>query len=411
MKLPRSMIERFVLDFVTYHLAALRGQGGGNETGGNTSPQTGLSIPQKNREQLWTTSFHADPWFMDSLELITLAGMMAESFHIHRVGIEDMLLAKPSLKDWSELVETSLQHYNRELTFFTSGSTGRPKAVTHRTRLLEEEVDHLAETVTKSLSKAGQGPPREILSTVASNHIYGFLFTILLPLTLDIPVRPLSGLSLNLDAGQILVTIPNLIRSWHTRSPLAPKQGMVLTSTAPLDRDLAQWLDSGPIPWMEVYGSSETSGIAYRQRAEDSFTLLPYWTPSPDGQSLSRQGLEEPADLPDLVEWDTRTTLRPLERRDQAVQVSGINVFPREIARQLETNPLVSAARVRPMETPGGTRLKAFIVPADPAAPTQETEQRLRSWAASRLPGTSRPAKYSFGPRIPANAMGKEQDW
>jgi 4-coumarate--CoA ligase len=397
MRIPRGYVASFIIDFITYQLSSLRGG------------QSILPLMPGNSEEAEAkiTPFTKAPWFMDSLELVTLSGMIAEVFHVREVGIEDMLLAQPTVDGWTEVLETSLAHYDQKLTFFTSGSTGTAKAVTHNTALLREEVATLAGMVRELIP----GTPKRILSTVPRNHIYGFLFTIMLPLELDIPVTRISGLTMNLEDGDILITIPNLLQLWWQNQSTPPEHGLIVSSTAPLGAELASWLDTGRVAWMEIYGSSETAGIAHRTSADPYFTLLPYWTPGKDSQSLERPGLDAPVPLPDLVDWNGPSKLRPMGRQDQAIQVGGINVFPTSIAQSLESLPEIAAARVRGFQTPAGTRLKAFLVPRQTSIPHQELETRVRQWASEHLPAASRPGVYTIGVKIPQNSMGKDSDW
>lgn len=67
----------------------------------------------------------------DSLELLSVATRLSEMLHIHQSGIEDYLLVKHQIDDWTSVAFTSLQRFSSELTFLTSGSSGTPKPCTH----------------------------------------------------------------------------------------------------------------------------------------------------------------------------------------------------------------------------------------------------------------------------------------
>ncbi|MDR2134827.1 MAG: AMP-binding protein [Treponema sp.] len=69
------------------------------------------------------------------------------------------------------------------ILMYTSGTTGKPKAV--RQRLTEFETDNAF-----ILSKWGEEwLSRKVCSTVSQHHIYGILYTILLPFTAAVPFR------------------------------------------------------------------------------------------------------------------------------------------------------------------------------------------------------------------------------
>jgi 4-coumarate--CoA ligase len=186
------------------------------------------------------------------------------------------------------------------------------------------------------------------------------------------------------------------------------------SSTAPMPAELAQELTAAGLARLtEVYGSSETSGIGWRHDPSQPFELMPFWTLGPDGQSISRGG-GAPLPFPDLVAVKGDRLVRPIGRRDGAVQVGGINVFPERVRDALLACPGVADAAVRAFAVDGDAarqRLKAFVVPDAAGADAAELEEALRRHAAEKLSGVERPAAYAFGPELPRNAMGKLADW
>ena len=118
--------------------------------------------------------------------------------------------------------------------------------------------------------------------------------------------------------------------------------------------------------------------------------------------------------MPDTVQWVDATHFYPEKRKDFAVQVGGVNVYPERIAACIETHPAVEQCVVRLMQPEEGGRLKAFIVPA-PAVPHAEREQMFgaafRHWLAERLETAARPKSITLGNQLPRNAMGKLTDW
>jgi acyl-coenzyme A synthetase/AMP-(fatty) acid ligase len=97
-------------------------------------------------------------------------------------------------------------------------------------------------------------------------------------------------------------------------------------------------------------------------------------------------------------------------RRDDAVQVGGMNVFPARVAHVLMLHPHVREAAVRLMRPDEGQRLKAFVV-AQPGTDVDALRAALPAWAAERLATPERPAAWTFGPRLPRQASGKCADW
>jgi acyl-coenzyme A synthetase/AMP-(fatty) acid ligase len=165
---------------------------------------------------------------------------------------------------------------NRDETvimMYTSGTTGRPKAV--QQRLTEFEIDNAF-----ILSKWGEEfLSRKVCSTVSQHHIYGLLFAILLPFTAGVPFRRFrirypEELEALTDDAYMIITVPAFLKravelgsaepdakgSFRLRSP------WIFTSGGVLDPDTARKTDGILGFWpLEVYGSTETSGIAFRQ--------------------------------------------------------------------------------------------------------------------------------------------------
>jgi len=359
---------------------------------------------------------------VDSLELMGLGTALAEALHLQRGGIDEKLLARPCVGDWIASARAGLDAAASALTFRTSGSSGSPKRCTHALAVLEQEVAALAPLVPGR---------RRVLSAVPSHHIYGFLFTVLLPQRLAgasavdagarrapvevIDVRgagpaALAGLA---RSGDLVVAHPGW---WEAaaRVLLAFDADIVgVTSTAPCPDALAATLAAAGLRLLQVYGSSETAGVGWRERADRPFTLLPYWTRTEDAASLARtlpDGTVRPYPLQDRLDWSDATHFLPAGRIDDAVQVGGMNVFPAWVADVLALHPQVREAAVRLMRPDEGRRLKAFVVPRS-GADVDALRADLPGWMAERLTAPERPVAWTFGQRLPRQASGKPADW
>lgn len=382
--LTKVQLQKFIRDFLSYHLSSLRGG-------------SALEISEDDLSQKFTGS----PFFMDSLELVTLTGMICDSFRVQETGLEDLFLARPSILQWSELLEKSLELYNGEFNFFSSGSQGKPESTLHRSEDLAEEVGFLAELVSRQLT------PRRVISLVPSNHIYGAIFTIFLPQQLGIPVQRVQDISGKLKEGDVVVTIPSLVTQWETRSLSFPRNVLVISSTAPLENRLSQWLTNRGASFLEIYGSSETAGIGYRDTPAAPFTLFPYWERI-SGTVIQRSSTPKAYPIPDVIQWQDDLRFFPGGRKDRFVQINGINVSPSEIAERFRSHPDVEDAAVRSFSSSVGPRLKIFI---RTLRDTDGLEAVLRDWSSRNLPSHQRPAHYSFGTEMPKNSMDKPSDW
>jgi 4-coumarate--CoA ligase (photoactive yellow protein activation family) len=213
--------------------------------------------------------------------------------------------------------------------------------------------------------------------------------------------------------GDLVVAHPLWWQAAAQSTPAFPADVIGVTSTAPCPDALADSLAAAGLRLLQVYGSSETAGVGWRDRAGAPFALLPYWTRTDDSASLARtlpDGTVRDYPLQDRLDWPDATHFLPAGRIDAAVQVGGTNVFPAYVADVLMQHPQVREAAVRPMRPDEGQRLKAFVVPA-PGADTDALRAALPAWAAQRLTTPERPVAWTFGPRLPRQASGKAADW
>jgi 4-coumarate--CoA ligase (photoactive yellow protein activation family) len=349
----------------------------------------------------------------DSLELLGMGTALAEALHLERGGVDERLLARPCLRDWAAAARDSLRTSDSEITFRTSGSAGSPKRCTHAHGLLWQETIELARLLPGR---------RRVLSLVPGHHIYGFLFTVLLPRALGIvevlDLRTATPATLLREArdGDLVVAHPGWWEQLARLGPRFPSGVVGVSSTAPCPDALARELADAGLRLLQVYGSSETAGVGWREQAGAPYRLLPHWSRSGAPGELLRKlpgGAEARYPLQDKLEWEDERRFRPSGRIDGAVQVGGTNVFPSYVAEVLAMHPGVKEAAVRPMRPDEGSRLKAFVVPAEASgeAGLASLRSELLGWCAARLSTPERPAAISFGARLPRQASGKPADW
>lgn len=260
-------------------------------------------------------------------------------------------------------------------------------------------------------------PPARIISLVPAHHIYGFIFSVMLPQALNIPViRGFSAyaalLNGTLAAGDLLITIPALLQQFESRLLMAPEGVSLVCSTGPSPSQIMQRLQQSGIVTTEVYGSSETAGIGVRADPGSHYKLLPRWQRRSD-QLLFDRLAKADVSLPDNLQWHDSEHFEPGGRVDLAVSVKGINVFPAEIARKLAQHPQVLDARVRLMSEQASRGLKALLIVAAPLSKENENKliQDIKSWAIKQLSAPELPINYRVTTAIPLNDMGKEIDW
>lgn len=398
--LSRPALARVLRGLLTAELRAARGRR--HEVG-----RAG-EVPPPER---WTDALPLGPGGLgcDSLDLLALAAAANEMFHLHEARIEDDLLSSALFGAWLDAVEGAWRAGVGRVTFTTSGSTGRPKRCTHDAGHLDTEVDALADRWSGR---------RRVVAFAPAHHIYGFLFAAMLPDRLAVPCRDAEGVGLgalaaDLRPGDLVVSIPERwaflergARSWP-----ADVEGVV--STAPCRPEVLAGLAEGGLARMtEVYGSSETAGIAWRSAPDDPYALMPQWrlVEPCDGEApaLVHAGGATHA-LMDRIAPAGPRAFRLLGRRDGLVQV-GVNVSPAAVAERLRGRPGVRWAAVRLMRPEEGLRLKAHLWPED-GVDGDALRREVERWAAARLTAAERPAAITVADGPDAEPPAKGFDW
>ncbi|RZA31081.1 MAG: 4-coumarate--CoA ligase [Lysobacteraceae bacterium] len=354
----------------------------------------------------------------DSLELLGLAAAMEDVLGIGCIG-QERVLAHPRLGAWLAAAASGLENGSGVIGFRTSGSSGAPKTCSHSLANLWQEAGVLDSLFPET---------KRIVGLVPSHHIYGFLFTVLLPRALGLDPAALCDLrgaspgavARQLRPGDLMVGFPDFWRAFAPVAGALPQDVTGVSSTAPCPDEVARAVAHGGVKRLvQVYGSSETAGVGWRDRPDEDYRLFPYWETTDDPAILCRTGEDGSRAayaLQDRLAWSAPDRFRPAGRIDHAVQVGGTNVFPAYVADVLRMHPDVEDATVRLMRPDEGLRLKAFVVPRggvseEGGVGASALRRELDAWIAERLSTPERPAAYSFGAALPRQSSGKLSDW
>ena len=389
---------------------------------------------------------------VDSLDLLSLQGAVAEALDLRSHEELMVLHEQPSLKGWTQAARLRLQREDSTVAFASSGTTGKPQRHAHRLSALEQEMDAMADVLEAHPSGTAFAQGGRILSAVRSQHIYGFLFTVLLPHRLshrlshrpghrlshqpdhpaghptpeviDLVGQPAAVAAALARPGDLVVGFPSWWQQALRPAGLWPPDVIGVTSTAPCPPETsALAAERGLARWLEIYGSTETAGVAWREEAQGPFRLHPFWRraqgasacactgedPSADElERCSPEGVWGPArPAPDHLQWTDATRFRPAGRRDGVVQVGGVNVDPKAVQTHIAAHPAVAEVAVRPCSQGGDLRLKAFVVPRSAI----DLIPILHEWCRAHLPPAARPVDIRLGATLPRNEMGKLRDW
>lgn len=310
------------------------------------------------------------------------------------------------------------------LVLFTSGSTGEPAAIRKSLRQLDAEVDALETAFGALLGDA------TVHGTVSHQHIYGLLFRILWPLSTR---RPFARArlayteqltTLGPESVAVIASPAHLKRLPETQDwrSLAHVLRVVFSSGGALPVDAAHDVQRlwRQVP-IEVFGSTETGGIAWR-RADGSRAA---WQPLPGVEwRLPGDTLEvRSPHLPDM-DWfatsdrahasgDGRFQL--LGRADRIVKIEERRISLDAIEARLRESGWLGEVRLVPL--PGARVLLAAVaVPTGTGRELLDGEgrvafvQRLRGWLTGHCDPIALPRRWCFLDALPADARGKTRE-
>lgn len=314
------------------------------------------------------------------------------------------------------------------LVVHTSGSTGAPQAIPKTLHQMAAEVDALERQFGLRLGTA------DIVATVSHQHIYGLLFKVLWPLARG---RAIHAASLNypeqlaalpVRGPLVLVASPAHLKRMPSHLDWSAAAGAlcaVFSSGGPLTADaaLAAGALLGQAP-LEVYGSSETGGIAWRQQqagGAGAWQALPgvFWRISADGGLLEVRSPHLPdtnwMTLSDRAQaWDAKRFLLQ-GRSDRIVKIEEKRVSLDALEAALQADELVAQAKVIVSDEAGGQRtlVAAFIVPSKKGQDLLAQQgkaamsQRLRLALADSVEAVALPRRWRYLDGMPVNAQGK----
>jgi acyl-coenzyme A synthetase/AMP-(fatty) acid ligase/3-hydroxymyristoyl/3-hydroxydecanoyl-(acyl carrier protein) dehydratase len=320
---------------------------------------------------------------------------------------------------------TALDRNADALVVYTSGSSGEPVSIPKKLGQLFAEID----TQLGLWEEMFEGAV--VHATVSHQHIYGLLFRVLLPLAAGRPFAAERLLypedmiaALYACAGTVLIVSPaHLKRLPETLPWESVRVGLrgIFSSGGPLpDEALSDCRGCfGQVP-VEVYGSSETGGVAWRRRESTDvrrWKLLPGVEMRPMQDEVQVRSPHLPngdwftlSDRVSLCEREGEFEL--LGRADRIVKIEEKRVSLSAVEQALKCCDLVVDARVMPLS---GERvvLGAVVVPSEKGWALYRAEgkralnARLRVWLAREIEASVLPRRWRFSWAMPVNAQGK----
>jgi acyl-coenzyme A synthetase/AMP-(fatty) acid ligase len=226
----------------------------------------------------------------------------------------------------------------------TSASTGEPKSFPKTWRTLNGGSQR-AQAAIRDALRAPTAP--WILATVPPQHTYGMEFSVLLPLIGGMAVhaaRPLfpadvAAALAELPQPRILVSTPLHLRTMVESQQSFPPAALIISATAPLDRDLAIAVErrlGGRL--LEIFGSTETCAFACRRTAsEDAWSLFEgvQLQPRADDTVVDAPWFAAPVVLQDIVGLQDGGRFIVLGRSSDMIEVAGKRASLADLTRRL----------------------------------------------------------------------------
>ena len=298
-----------------------------------------------------------------------------------------------------------------KVSFYTSGTSGTPKCITHNFSTLLKEAASLENLFGGQLKSA------RMIGTVPHHFIYGLIFRYLWPLTAKrvFYTEPLvDGYAImnQLSDGAIyaLVSSPSLLE----RLPADDFKGLgglslIFSSGSFLRYDVAlRW--ASPV---EVYGSTETGGIAWRRQFIGGEAWMPFPCVSISTANNHCLKVESPfvakgcGVTSDVIKLLANRSFELMGRVDRIVKVEGRRVSLSEIEAIVQAHPAVLKCVITQLDGVG--RLAAIVVPrfTNGTLDYQTMVSEIKLSIGKRHDTVVVPRRWKFLPFFPTDSRGK----
>ena len=309
-----------------------------------------------------------------------------------------------------------------KIFLYTSGSTGKPKAVPQRLKEIEADNAFIISKWGKEITS------RKLITTVSQHHIYGFLFGISLPFSLGTPFRrhriefPEEFEKMTDESYIIIATPAFLKRTCEVEEKLSMKNVWIFTSGGAVSPELAvqcsKLFDFYPL---EIYGSTETSGIAYRQQNKDGLLWNPFdnaklWLGDDGCLRIISPYIKNPEGFAtsDLVEFQKDGRFLLKGRSDSIVKIEEKRISLIEIEDRLLQSGYVSDVKVVAMQNDVRQYLAAAVVLNENGKEKfKDCEKFLinrffHDYLIKYFENVVIPKKWRFVEKLPVDVQGKK---
>lgn len=324
---------------------------------------------------------------LDSIQLMELAAYVNSFFCLFEVKDPPYLLTFKRVEEWVEQVLIARKKMDARICFQTSGTTGAGKIIPHSMEFLRREIDFLSTRFEKIT---------EIIPMVPSYTVYGFLFTVGLPAQLQAAVHYPSAIDWQKTTISSLIVATPFNWQWLLSS-LAENNlsSSGISSGAPLYPELFNKIQNKGISLTEIYGSTETGGVAYRQQYKDPFQLFPYWQLVADGEgaAIADQESKQVHLLMDTIQQIGAQTFTITGRKDKQVKIAGVLVDIEQVTATIQQLPNVKDCTISAKAVNNEVMLQASITLLNDS---DNEREMLRQQISQQLPAHEKPRAIYF---------------
>jgi acetyl-CoA synthetase len=367
-------------------------------------------------------------------------------------GIADLSREMERASDAFDAVATGAD--DPALMIYTSGTTGAPKGALHGHRVLPGHLPGV------EMTHPGYASPGDLFWTPSDWAWAGGLLNALLPaLHAGMPVISTGFHRFDPEFAWVLLarhgvtgcfmppTALRLMRAAHTAATPAPSRlRAIACGGEAVGEGLKTWgEDTLDLAVNELYGQTECNLVLESARHLGVWNKAAIGKPVPGHQVAVIDAAGEPLPpgetgtiaiaRPDPVmflgywrneaatrakftgDWmttgdqgftDAQGYVHFLGRDDDVITSSGYRIGPAEIEDCLARHPAVKIAAAVGKPDPVRTEIvKAFVVPGDGVAPTEELAAELKAFVRARLSAHEYPREIAFVSELPLTTTGK----
>lgn len=315
---------------------------------------------------------------------------------------------------WIDFLKSNKIDENLNVNFYTSGFTGFPK-------LIEKTLKQFEAEALKIIGEFGDSLKDSIfVYSVPHYHSYGFVFDFLVPYILELKladnrINYLETLNNFEEYKNItFITNPAFLKRIDKSSLKIKSKWTVFSSTGALDKEVNDLcLEVFNTDAIEIYGSTEGGGMAYRKRSEkDLWTRLKIvkLKVNENGSLFCSSGYTGEGfwvHVGDVVDMKNEDEFELLGREDSIVKIEGKRISVQQIDRQILEDKNFKDSYTIYCKSDKREYVASFIVLSDADANEEDMKKYLKDYLKGYFEKIVIPKKIYFTDSIPRNEMGK----